>query len=64
MKKIIALSLLIAIISVLTSCSIGNPFDKGPVIYTTLPEGMSGKEAASLILAANRLDSKLLKKKR
>ena len=39
-----------------------NPNGNGnAVIYYTLPEGMSGKEAASLILAGQRLDSQLLK---
>ncbi len=34
---------------------------EGPLVLTTLPEGMSGKDAASLILANQRLNSQLLK---
>lgn len=43
----------------------GDPSDPesgdGPLVLTSLPEGMSGKEAASLILANQRLNSQILK---
>ena len=38
----------------------GGGYGDGPLILTELPEGMSGKEAASLILANQRLNAKLL----
>ncbi len=54
MKKIIALFVILTLaLSVLASC--------GDRVVTTLPEGMSGKDAASLILANERLNSQLLK---
>ena len=39
----------------------GDKYGDGTLVMTTLPEGMSGKEAASLILANQRLNAELLK---
>jgi len=53
MKKVIATVMILTLmLSFLASC--------GDKVMTTLPEGMSGKEAASLMLAKERLNSQLL----
>ena len=57
MKKIIALLVVLTVvISCLASCG-----GEKITVMTELPEGMSGTEAASLILANQRLNSQLLK---
>ncbi len=77
MKKLVALLVVLTlIVSVLAGCKYLNgdkggniddpngnntPDGDGTLIMTTLPEGMSGKEAARLILANQRLNAQLLK---
>ncbi len=69
MKKILSIVLLAAmLLSTLVACNSGNSGNSGNGetggngdVLTSLPDGMSGSDAAKLLLAGQRLDAQLLK---